>query len=65
MDIYKLTLRSGQVATVEDERSLSTLASQLAQEGFIVVQRRASYSISTTEVAYAERAVESIEKADL
>jgi hypothetical protein len=65
VNTYKIILRSGQTATVEDNRTLNALATELAHEGFVVVQRRGSYSSSTTEVAYTERAVESIEAIDL
>ena len=65
MNIYKITLRSGRTSIVADKRGLSTLAADLAQDGFIVVQRQAEgYSDITTEVAIMERAVESIEPQD-
>ena len=65
MNIYKITLRSGRTSIVGDKRVLSTLAADLAQDGFIVVQRQAEgYSDITTEVAIMERAVESIEPQD-
>ena len=65
MNIYKITLRSGRTSIVADKRVLSTLAADLAQDGFIVVQRQAEgYSDITTEVAIMERAVESIEPQD-
>ncbi|WIJ24508.1 hypothetical protein [Devosia sp. RR2S18] len=64
MNTFKVTLRSGQILTVEDHRSLTALATQLAHEGFVVVQRRATgYSTSNTELALMERGVESIEPA--
>jgi Holliday junction resolvase len=62
MSLYKITLRSGRASIVEDERSLSTLAADLAQDGFVVVRQQASgYSQAKIEVAIMERAVESIE----
>jgi hypothetical protein len=62
MNLYKITLRSGRASMIEDERSLSTLAADLAQDGFVIVRRQASgYSQTKTEVAIMERAVESIE----
>ena len=62
MNLYKITFRSGRVWIVEDERSLSALTSDLAQEGFVVVRRQVGgYSDTKTEVAIMERAVESIE----
>ena len=62
MNLYKITFRSARASIVEDERSLSTLTSDLAQDGFVVVRRRASgYGQAKTEVAIMERAVESIE----
>jgi hypothetical protein len=64
MNTYKVSLRSGQTATIEDQRALSAIAAQLSQEGFVIVQKRSGgYSQGTTEVAYLERAVESIEPA--
>lgn len=60
--LYKITLRSGRTSIVDDRRPLGTLAADLAQDGFVVVQRQASgYSGTTAEVAIMERAVESIE----
>jgi hypothetical protein len=62
MNLYKITFRSGRASLVEDERSLGTLAADLAQDGFVVVHRQASgYSQAKTELAIMERAVESIE----
>jgi hypothetical protein len=62
MNLYKIKLRSGRTSIVDDKRPLSTLAADLAQDGFVVVQRKAEgYSDTTTEVAIMERAVESIE----
>jgi Holliday junction resolvase len=62
MNLYKITFRSGRTSIVEEERSLSNLAADLAQDGFVVVRRQASgYSPTKTEVAVMERAVESIE----
>jgi hypothetical protein len=62
MNLYKITLRSGRASIVEDERSLRTLASDLAQDGFVIVRRQVSgYSQAKTEVAIMERAVESID----
>jgi hypothetical protein len=59
---YRITFRSCRASIVEDERSLSTLAADLAQDGFIVVRRQASgYSQIKTQLAVMERAVESIE----
>jgi hypothetical protein len=64
MNLYKITYRSGRPSIVEDERSLSTLASDLAQDGFVVVRRQATgYSQAKTEIAIMERAVESIDPA--
>lgn len=64
MNTFKVTLRSGQTALIEDPRALDDLAAQLAQEGFVVVRRiSGGYAKSVTEVALLERAVESIEPA--
>jgi len=64
MNTFKIALRSGQTATIEDRRALGDLAAQLAQEGFVVVRRiSAGYAKSVTEVAFLERAIESIEPA--
>jgi hypothetical protein len=62
MNTYKVVLRSGSVAIIEDQRTLSAIANQLAHDGFVVVRRRANgYSQQTTEMALLERAVESLE----
>jgi hypothetical protein len=62
MNQYKIAFRSGRALIVEDERPLKTLASDLAQDGFVVVRRQAgAYEKTKTEVAIMERAVESIE----
>lgn len=61
MNTYQVILRSGQSAIIEDKRTINALATQLAHEGFVIVQRRSGYSNEPTEVAYTERAVESIE----
>lgn len=64
MNLYKNTFRSGRASIVEDERSLSTLASDLAQDGFVVVRRQVGgYSETKTGIAIMERSVESIEPA--
>lgn len=59
---YWITFRPCRASIVEDERSFSTLAADLAQDGFIVVRRQASgYSQTKTQPAVVKRAVESIE----
>lgn len=62
MNLYKFTFESGRASIIEDKRSLSTLAADLAQDGFIIVYRQSSaYSEAKKEIAIMERAVESIE----
>jgi hypothetical protein len=62
MNLYKIILRSGRALLISDQRPLSTLAADLAQDGFVVVQRQAAgYANAMIEVAIMERSVESIE----